>query len=138
MASHQRTGKNTALAALRAVTKVISNMSEGDLEALASGKATLMLVPTEESPGQGELAISQQERRALDYVRLRDDLSAVESTEAGFTILREAQLTRSELERLSRSLDLPVTKQDSAGRLEEKVVEALIGSRLNSRAIRGR
>jgi hypothetical protein len=102
------------------------------------GKATLMLVRTEESPAQGELAISQQKRGALDYARLLDDLRAVESTEAGFTILREAELTRSELERLSRSLDLPVTKQDSAGHLEEKVVEALIGSRLNSRAIRGR
>jgi hypothetical protein len=55
MASPRRTGKNTALAALRAVTKVISNMSQEDLEALASGKATLMLVRTEESPAQGEL-----------------------------------------------------------------------------------
>jgi hypothetical protein len=138
MASPQRTGKNTALAALRAVTKVISNMSQEDLEALASGKATLMLVGTEESPAQEELGVSQQKRGALDYARLLGDLRAVESTEAGFTILREAELTRSELERLSRSLDLPVTKQDSAGHLEEKVVEALIGSRLNSRAIRGR
>jgi hypothetical protein len=138
MAPPQRTGKNTALAALRVVTKVISNMSQEDLEDVASGKATLMLVRTEESQAQRELAISQQKRGALDYARLRDDLRAVESTEAGFTILREAELTRSELERLSRSLDLPVTKQDSAGHLEEKVVEALIGSRLNSRAIRGR
>ena len=107
MAPPQRTGKNTALAALRVVTKVISNMSQEDLEDVASGKATLMLVRTEESQAQRELAISQQKRGALDYARLRDDLRAVESTEAGFTILREAELTRSELERLSRSLDLP-------------------------------
>lgn len=134
----QRRGKNIALAALRAVTKVISNMSQEDLEALASGRATLVLVRAEKSRSQAELAISSHELGSLDYARLRDDLRAVESTEAGFTILREAQLTRSDLERLSRSLDLPVTKNDSVGRLEEKVIEALIGSRLNSRAIRGR
>jgi hypothetical protein len=78
------------------------------------------------------------EARKLDYDRLRDDLKAAESTEVGFALIGEGQLNRSELERLARSLDLPVLRQDSVRRLEQKIVKALIGSRLNSRSVRGK
>jgi hypothetical protein len=138
MASRKGSGKVTALAVLRAVTKLISNMSEEELEALASGSASLTITMPETSSRPASRAYDQPESKELDYSKLRDELRAAESTEAGFAILDDARLSRSELERMARSLDLPVLKQDSILRLVEKIVEALIGSRLNSRAVRGR
>lgn len=139
MAYPKRTSsKSTALVVLKAVAKVISAMSQEDVEALESGKATLVLVRSEKPSRQSEMEMEYPESKMAVFSRLRDDLSAVETTDAGFAILRDARLTRSELERLTRALDLPVMKQDSVSHLEEKVVEALVGSRLNSRAVRGR
>jgi hypothetical protein len=138
MTSSKRTGKNTALAVLKAVTKFISTINEDDAEALASGTASLTLARAKKSSGQAELEMDDPKTGTRNYDHLRDDLSAATSTDAGAAILHDAQLSRSELERLARLLDLPVMKQDSVGRLEEKVIEALIGSRLNSRAVRGR
>ena len=77
--THRR--KTTALAALRVVTKVISNVSQEWLEHVASGKATLMLVRTEERKPKENLLSPSRRRGALDYARLRDDLRAVESSE---------------------------------------------------------
>lgn len=134
----KRTSKSSALAALKVVAKFVSTMTLEDLEALASGKASLMLTSSAPSSRQEKMAIGDFESRKLYYDRLQAALRAVDSTQEGFTILSEARPTRSELEQLARSLDLPVMKQDTVRRLEEKVVEALIGSRLNSRAVRGR
>jgi hypothetical protein len=100
--------------------------------------ATLILARPDTSPRQEEMPIAGSEARKLDYDRLRDDLKAAESTEVGFALIGEGQLNRSELERLARSLDLPVLRQDSVRRLEQKIVKALIGSRLNSRSVRGK
>jgi hypothetical protein len=46
-------------------------------------------------------------------------------------------LTKTELEQIARRLSLPILKQDKAERLRDKILEATIGSRLNSQAIRG-
>jgi hypothetical protein len=136
MAATKGTSKNSALSVLRIITKMISTMSQEDLEALGSGKARLTI--TRSSTEQSELRLDRTKGGAVDFDKLRSELGAMQSTEAGFEILDEARLTRAELERMARSLDLPVMKQDSIRRLEEKLIEALIGSRLNSRAVRGR
>lgn len=128
--------KNAALSVLRMITKMISAMSQEELEALASGRSRLTI--TYSSGDQREMPLVRPEVAPVDFDRLRSELGAAESTETGFAILHAAKLTRAELERMARSVDLPVLKQDSVGRLEEKIVEALIGSRLNSRAVRGR
>lgn len=134
----KRIEKSPALAALKVVSKFVSTMSLEDLEALASGRAILTLTSSDPSSRQEKMAIGDLTSRRFDYSGLQAALKAVDSTREGFKILSEARPTRSELEYLARSLDLPVMKQDTAHRLEEKVVESLIGSRLNSRAVRGR
>jgi hypothetical protein len=129
---------SSAAGILKIVAKFISTMSQQDLRDLASGVATLKLVRRERPARQVEMAIGAPGNTVPYYEKLRDELGSVESTIDGHRILRDAQLTRSELEKFARSLDLPVTKKDSIARLEEKIVESLIGSRLNSRAVRGR
>lgn len=117
-------------------TNLVSSLSQADLEALASGKARLTV--TQSSSNQIDIPFDRTLDTEKKFDRLRIELSSAETTESGFSILKEERLTRVELERLARSLDLLVIKRDSAERLEEKIIEALVGSRLNSRAVRGR
>lgn len=130
------TQKSQALSVLRMITKMISVLSEEDLEALASGRAQLTIIRSKDS--QVQMSLGHHGDTVFDLNQLKSELSLLESTDAGFSVLSKAGLGRVELERLARSLDLPVLKQDSVRRLEEKIVEALVGSRLNSRAVRGR
>lgn len=135
-ATKKSTSKTPALSVLRMMTKIITAMSAEELEALASGKARLTIIPVK---GDHDRSASDRIKRPnVDIEQLRSRLAVAESTDAGFSILNEARLARAELEWMARSLDLPVLKQDSVGRLEDKIIEALIGSRLNSRAVRGR
>jgi uncharacterized protein YjiS (DUF1127 family) len=68
---------------------------------------------------------------------LPDRLRKLVSREEGMDLLDSLGLTRKDLERLARYMDLPVLREDDAARLRSKIVEASIGSRLNSQAIRG-
>ena len=138
MVRRKSSEKAAMLALLKAMTKLASTLSDSDIEALASGEATLTIERRKAIP---TLFVNSPRGRTPDasYLKeLRESLATVDSTSAGFEMLNRAGLNRVNLEEVARSLDLPLTKQDSTSRLEEKIIEALIGSRLNSQAVRGR
>jgi len=72
-----------------------------------------------------------------ELMELRDRLCALVSRDEGLNLLYSAKLSKKDLEQLARIMDLPVLREDDADRLRHKIVEASIGSELNSRAIRG-
>jgi hypothetical protein len=72
-----------------------------------------------------------------DLPKLAQELRALNSREEGHALLSEASLTRRELETLGRLIDTPIVKTDNMQRLTERIIEASIGSRLSSAAIRG-
>ena len=74
----------------------------------------------------------------LDVENLLGQLNNVPSREAAFEILERLSFTRKELEALARPRSVHVTKDDNVQRIKEKLVEAIVGSRLNSLAIRGK
>ncbi len=51
--------------------------------------------------------------------------------------LAEHSLTKKDLTALARDNNVHVTKEDNMEKIESRIIEALVGSRLNSRAIRG-
>jgi len=55
----------------------------------------------------------------------------------GQKILDREAKSRRHLTQIARTADVYVTKADPVGLIQEKIVEAVIGSRLNSLAIRG-
>lgn len=69
--------------------------------------------------------------------RVLSELQTATSREEAFSTLRGVALSRRELMEAARARDVYVTKTDGVSRLEEKLVEATIGSKLNSQAIRG-
>jgi hypothetical protein len=65
------------------------------------------------------------------------DLQTATSRDEAARILRLFNLTRRELVELARARSVHVRKEDNVSRIEEKLIESIIGARLNSLAIRG-
>ena len=80
-------------------------------------------------------------RAELDPVGLNEvsaQLMKASTREEASQILEKLGLTRRELEALARPRSVHLTKDDSVQRIKDKLIEAAVGSRLNSLAIRGK
>ncbi|MDC7785322.1 hypothetical protein PQJ75_21240 [Rhodoplanes sp. TEM] len=138
MSSKKTNNKATLLMGLKILIETIERMSEKELAALSSGEASLELAMHSRATETSTKPTAHDRLTGIDFDQIEIELNVAESTEEGFRILRNFQLTRFELERIARKLEIAVMKQDTVLRLEEKIIEALVGSRLNSRAVRGR
>lgn len=128
---------------LRSLAEAIENGSASDLEALLEGQMGLTIsgeaFKSSRHPRVRVFASSRKDtepdRRKLSD--LMDQLRRLESRDEGLDLLRTAQLAKRELEQLARLMDLPVSRDDDAERIRQRIIAASIGARLNSRAIRG-
>lgn len=66
-----------------------------------------------------------------------DWLRQVNTREEGMEFLNREVTNRRELAQVSRVADVYISKEDTIDKIREKLIEALVGSRLNSMAIRG-
>lgn len=69
---------------------------------------------------------------------IADSLKKSSSRDEGYTLIQQNKLNRKSLEGLGRILGTPILKTDNMERLTAKIVEASIGARLSSEAIRGK
>ena len=72
-----------------------------------------------------------------DVRRIIEQLQTYSNRDAGLSYLETWSLKRKDLEFIARSLTLYFSKNDTVSRLRDNIVERTIGSRLNSKAIRG-
>ena len=79
------------------------------------------------------VAINPEEVKSL-----LEQLKEVSTREAAYEILEKLDFTRRDLEAMARDRNVHVTKDDNVRRIKEKLVEVIVGSRLNSAAIRGK
>jgi hypothetical protein len=126
---------------LRRLSETLERASPGDIEELLSGQAALVISKANLSgrnSGKRESGGQRREQRSKKQLGgIVVELRQLESREEGSRLLGRAQLTKKELEELARLMDLPVSREDDAERLRQKIVEESIGARLNSQAIRG-
>jgi hypothetical protein len=125
--------------ALRDLADFVETCSDEEIVALelvgASGLFTSS--GTRNSPGRAKSSKTSQDEDSRLVSETLESLRYVQTRESGFSFLERKGLTRRSLERVARSLDLPVLREDTTQRLQERIVESSIGSRLNSEAIRG-
>ncbi|SRR6266478_2809396 len=123
---------------LRQIAATVEHASPGDLEALFTGRAKLVI-----SNGGTRRSAKRDSVDRFDGAThnkldsLVEQIKTLVSRDDGLNLLRSEKLSKKELERIARLMDLPVTREDDAERLRLKIVEQSIGARLNSRAIRG-
>ncbi len=117
---------------LRRVSLFLRTLTDGQVDDLITGRARINLVT---------IAASKSTTKArgikeLDIHRLREELGNKSTREEGMTVLENLSLTRESLRRVAAAMDLPTPRTDTVARLKERIVEATIGYKLRSKAIR--
>ncbi|MFI9156526.1 hypothetical protein [Kitasatospora aureofaciens] len=111
----------------------LRSLTPSQVEDLLSGRSRIVLADRKaprETKASAVIATT-------DVDRLRADLSNASSREAGEEYLDDQKLSRADLLELARELDIPIRKGDNMKSIKEGIVEATIGYRLRSGAIRG-
>ena len=112
------------------------SLQPNDVDGLLSGRLELSIHPLEPAPSLKSGQTNTVDNGS-DYQAIIDMLGQTENVKSGTDILQGYKLKKVGLEKIARLIDAPVQRQDTVSRLEEKIIEALIGSRLNSNAIIG-
>lgn len=121
-----------ALKILAQVGEALRQLSVEDLRQVEAGELRFGLIPKRMSkPRLARPRATESEDGVVAA------LSGLNSVDDGLDYLRRAKVTRTRLENLSRQLDLPVLRSDTAEQLRARIVEAVIGFQSRSNAIRG-
>ena len=112
----------------------ISELSEKDVDDLLNRRSELVVASRKgtRKTGTAPKRLTDQEAKGILY-----HLNQAPTREDGIEILNKDCKTRSCLVALARAADLPVQKRDTVTILRDRIIEATIGYRLRSRAIRG-
>jgi hypothetical protein len=129
------TARTQFLRLLRRIAAEIEGLKDDEFDALLAGASDKRLV---RAPGVKK----PKSTRGLSQAEIAGviaGLSATSSREDARALLTndDAINTRANLERIARALGVHVNKHDTRIALLDKVVEAAIGVRLRSEAIRG-
>lgn len=121
---------------LRQIAEGVQRLSNEDIDAVIGGRAQLSVSverPATSSPRRAKGTAQSKVEPSV----IREALACMASREQGAQYLLTAAPTKTALERVARCLDLPVQRGETVDRLREKILEATIGYRLRSQAIRG-
>ncbi|MBU8546849.1 MULTISPECIES: hypothetical protein [Roseomonadaceae] len=117
---------------LRAIADVIERSDSTEVRAVAEA--------LEKKPSSGR----RQSSKAQKNLDLRSDLDLVTSKlmqisdrGEGRGFLASLRLSRADLTLIGRKNNVHILKEDNLSAIEDKIIESLIGARLNSKAIRG-
>ena len=119
---------------LRKVSSFLRTLTPEEVDDLIAGKVRITLT--------SRVGRSAYPRRSaihkLDTDLIRRQLRDKATREDGFAFLESLELTRDSLRAIATALDLPTPKSDTVGKLKDRIIEATIGYRLRSDAIRSR
>jgi hypothetical protein len=124
---------------LRRLAETVEHYSVEELESLLSGRAEHSILNGLDRVRRKRDSASTypSESRQNEFREIVTQLRGLTSRNEGLSLLRELNLSKKDLERIARLMDLPVLREDDAEKLRHKIVEQSIGATLNSQAIRG-
>jgi hypothetical protein len=118
---------------LRSLADYIETATAQEIAELVDRKSRIQI-------GRAEPIRAKKPRRlssSKDYWKIVNRLRELPTRDQGQQLLDSYGFTKTELEELARSMDLPVIREDTHESLRRKIIESSIGSRLASQAIRG-
>jgi len=123
---------------LRILAQIVDSSSDDELAALERYSVSKLMTPSSTSKsGKNKSTESSKNLDSTNISAIIESMRHLPSRDAGVSLLERQKLNKRTLEQIARRLDLPVMREDTAGRLIQKIVEATLGPRLNSEAIRG-
>ena len=126
--------KQQVVALLRNVAKQIQAMDEPTLDrVLAGGFRIDADLPNKRKPTVKQVACSDQQINDL-----KTALSKIDNHEEARQVIGNSLGSRAQLICFARALDVPTPKNSTSEDLKDRLVEATVGFRVRSAAIRGR
>lgn len=118
---------------LRQVSNFLKRLTREEIEGLSSGQLRLACVsPRQKRQSSNIIAVD-----TVDPEQLRSILSSMDSRDSGYEYLENLGLNKDKLRRLALGLDLPAPHSDTVDKIKDRIIEATIGYRIRSEAIRG-
>lgn len=121
-----------AASLLRFIAKDVQSLTEEQRGQLREGSAKLRLVV---EPRLGGKRSEKSGAAEIDTAAIQAQLEECKSRNEAAEILRGLGLSKANLQKLTRAMDLPYQKDDNMERLLDRIVESAVGFRLRSQAI---
>ena len=133
MKSHPST-KQQVVALLRNVARQIQAMDEATLNRVLEGGFRIDAdLPSKPKPTSKPSACSDEQ-----ISELKAALNKIDSHEEARRVIGNSLGSRAQLVSFARALDIPAPKNSTSEELKDRLVEATVGFRVRSAAIRGR
>ncbi len=130
-----RTSTQTIAKLLAAFADAMETMDEHEFELLMRGEAKLRLVENEKGTGKKPAEDLRFDQSVSEVAQQLNDAESRESAEALIASINQPQRKKF-LIALSRSCGVSVGSRDNIGRIEQKLIENVVGSKLRSQAIK--
>jgi hypothetical protein len=122
---------------LRALAQIVESSTDDELDSFARSSMSALVAAGESPKKTKKQRVEPTTLGPVDISEIVESIRCLSSREAGVSLLEHRELNKRSLEQLARHLDVPVLREDNSKRLIQKIVEATVGPRLNSEAIRG-
>nr|VFJ54773.1 MAG: hypothetical protein BECKFW1821A_GA0114235_10505 [Candidatus Kentron sp. FW]VFJ61041.1 MAG: hypothetical protein BECKFW1821B_GA0114236_10635 [Candidatus Kentron sp. FW] len=122
---------------LNKVAQAIRRLDESEIETLLARDFHVELVPGTQKDRRNRNTTAQDTEAGKDISEVARLLGNIDDRDEGRSLLEQRVPNKDLLTRLVRHLDLPLQQRETVKRLKDKIIEATIGYRLRSQAIRG-
>ena len=122
---------------LSKVAHAIRQLDDSEIKTLLAGDFCVELVLENQEHRRSKNSKSLDADAQTVISEVAQLLGDLDDREQGRILLEHRLPKKQLLTHLARHLDLPLQKRETMERLKEKIIEATIGYRLRSRAIRG-
>lgn len=119
---------------LRKIADFLRTLTDDQIDDVITGKVKLTLTSSRDK----RVSVKPRSIDESDIIHIREELVSKHTREEGIALLDNLELTRESLKDIAVAMDLPTPKTDTVSRLKDRIVEATIGYRLRSNAIRSR
>lgn len=117
----------------------MSTLSASEKNMIIKGEGKLSILSKKPKPVRSHLKSRLiNGKSTLEFDEISIKLFNASSREEARQIISDSNLSRSDLERLIRKLDLPFNKSFNNERLIDVIVERTVGFRINSSVIQGK
>jgi len=120
---------------LRQFADLLENLDDQDVEKIIRYHSKLLISGTDASKSLKKISPAPLSNTDIDTVR--NNLKTVSTRETAEALLNEWAPKKAQLEAVAKALSVPVQKIDTADQIKNKIIDATVGYRLRSHAIRG-
>jgi len=132
----QETARAAVASMLRRCADFLESLPPRDVHAVIRGEVELRLSLVAKKPPSRKKPSVVLDSNVI--AQTQSKLRTMNSRGDGELLLKQIAPTKSALETLARSLDLPIRKSDNTRNLRDRIIESTIGYRLASAAIQGK